>query len=341
MKKEVISLTIAAALALGGCGNARTNESETPADEPIAAEDVQQTPAEDVQTPAEDTQTTVENEEPTTPSETLATETSRQDGERFETVIIMEGMEETVQYEHIRNDTIGFEMDYDYELLERHSEPDRECFISVWDDPGNPENYLEVKYRQEDADTVSASISEALSHEYELLIEPYVLDRAGSCIRIEASEVKGGGFMAPQLQTVYIIPAANGSIVATEHCAIEEAEGFGRRFSYMINTLTVIGRSEESALSDEQALSAIEQYCYSSNPDLEGIVSAGEYPVSWEISSSDANEIVVLFRSYTGALLRYYIDRTTGDTYVTEFVEGITPEEERTEESFNIWDYTA
>ena len=49
-------------------------------------------------------------------------------------------------------------------------------------------------------------------------------------------------------------------------------------------------------------------------------------------------QIVVLFRSYTGALVRYYIERAMGYTYVTEFVPGVTPEEQRTEESFNIWD---
>ena len=94
-------------------------------------------------------------------------------------------------------------------------------------------------------------------------------------------------------------------------------------------------------LSDEQALSAIKSYCCISNPDLEDIVNAGEYPVYWEISSSDEHEIVVLFRSYTGAQNRYYIDRNTGDTYVTEFVPGVFTEEERTDESFNVRDYSS
>ena len=39
------------------------------------------------------------------------------------------------------------------------------------------------------------------------------------------------------------------------------------------------------------------------------------------------------------AQIRYYINPTTGETYVTEYVEGITPEEERTEESLNVRDY--
>ncbi|MDO5445962.1 MAG: hypothetical protein Q4F31_10130 [Eubacteriales bacterium] len=92
-------------------------------------------------------------------------------------------------------------------------------------------------------------------------------------------------------------------------------------------------------LSEEQALSAIRSYCYTMNPDLENIVKNEEYPVYWNISSSDENEIVVLFRSYTGAQNRYYIDRNTGDTYVTEFVPGITDEEQWSEESFNVRDY--
>ena len=92
-------------------------------------------------------------------------------------------------------------------------------------------------------------------------------------------------------------------------------------------------------LSDEQALSATINYCVTLNPTLEEIANAEEYPVYWEIVSSDENEIVVLFRSYTGAQTRYYIDRIMGDTYVTEFVPGVFDEEQRTDESFNIRDY--
>lgn len=58
----------------------------------------------------------------------------------------------------------------------------------------------------------------------------------------------------------------------------------------------------------------------------------------WDVSGEE-NEVVVLLRSYTGAQVRYYISRNSGDTYVTEFVPGVTSEEERTEESFNVYDY--
>ena len=164
----------------------------------------------------------------------------REDGERFESVIILEGMEETVQYEHIINEALGFEMDYDYESFERYSDPKMECFISVWDGPGNPENFLEVTCRAEDAESVAASVKAELSGEYDLTESTRELDRAGECIYIEASVLKGTNTMADQLQSVYIIPAPDGCFVATAHYAVEAAEGFARRFNYMINTISAI-----------------------------------------------------------------------------------------------------
>lgn len=166
---------------------------------------------------------------------------ARQDGERFEAVIVMEGMEETVNYEHIRNEALGFEMDYDYESFTRSSEADRERFVLVWDDPANPENYLELNYSPESAEYAAGAISEALSEEYELYRDDsFMLERAGRCIYISASSVKGGGYSPEHVQTVYVIPAGDGCIVATEHCSIESAEGVGRRFAYMMHTLSLI-----------------------------------------------------------------------------------------------------
>ena len=166
----------------------------------------------------------------------------RRDGERFEDVIILEGMEEKVRYEHIRNDAIGFEMDYEYESLVRRSEQSRECFVSVYDSASDPENYLEVSYSPENAETVAAAVSEALSFDYDAVPEAFTLDRAGACVRIDASAVRGGKETAEQMQAVYIIPAGSGCIVARAHYAAEASEGFGRRFRYMLNTLEVTGR---------------------------------------------------------------------------------------------------
>ncbi len=172
-------------------------------------------------------------------------ETGRQDGERFEEVIILEGMEETVRYEHVRNTALGFEMDYDFESFVRRSEPDRECFISVYDDPEAPENYLEVTFSTEDAGTVSASIGEALSKDYDITRESFPLDHAEGCIRIDASGGTGNTGTPNRLQAVYIIPAPDGSRILTAHYTLESAEGFGRRFAYLANTFVVIDRQAE------------------------------------------------------------------------------------------------
>ncbi len=93
------------------------------------------------------------------------------------------------------------------------------------------------------------------------------------------------------------------------------------------------------SISEEQALDAVRNYCYKANPDLKGVEESDKSTVYWDIAESDENRIVILYRSYTGAQIRYYIDRASGDTYSTEFVPGITEQEERTDESFNIRDY--
>ena len=136
-------------------------------------------------------------------------ETGREDGERFEAVIILEGMEETVRYEHLRRETLGFEMDYDYERFVRQSEADRERFVSVWDDPQNPENYLDLSFVAEDADAAAEVVRAELSAEYELLEGTRELEGTGSCLRIEASVIKGTNNMADQLQAVYILTTSS------------------------------------------------------------------------------------------------------------------------------------
>ena len=164
----------------------------------------------------------------------------RENGERFEAVIVLEGMEETVHYEHFVNRDLGFEMDYDYELFVRESDSDRERIVSVWDDPGNPEDYLELTFIPEDAESVAAAVREKLSKTYDLLEHSRELKYAGDCIYIEASVLKGTNNMADRLQLVYIVPASDGCVVATEHLVVEASEGFGRRFNYMLNTLRLI-----------------------------------------------------------------------------------------------------
>lgn len=237
----ILALGLLLAMLFTGCGGkdhgAETAESAAPSD--------QAAPADPAGLPEPETKTGEQDGERFEAEP--ETETGRQDGERFETVIIMEGMEETVSYEHIRNDTIGFEMDYDYALFERHSEPDREYLVSRYDDPENPENYLEVQYSAEDADAVSASISGELSHEYAVNMSSYTLDRAGDCIRIDASATRDGMGTPDFLQMVYILPAPDGSRIAAAHYSFEASEGFGRRFAYFMHTFSVIPSHDGSA----------------------------------------------------------------------------------------------
>lgn len=92
-------------------------------------------------------------------------------------------------------------------------------------------------------------------------------------------------------------------------------------------------------ITEQQALEAIKQYSYSKDPNLKDIENSDEYTIYWDVSTNENNEIVVLYRSYTAAEIRYYINPSSGETYVTEFVQGITDEEQKTEETFNIRDY--
>jgi hypothetical protein len=230
MKNRLLAFALSTVmiLSLTACGKARPVINETPTTMPQAATETQ-APAKSVSTTA----TPV----PVTP----AAEPSRQDGERFDSVIMLEGMEEPVHYEHLVNQSAGFEMDYDYDFFKRKSEADGESFFSVWDDEKVPENYLEVRHEAKNAQAAADAVSETLSREFEIYRGPFEHGRIGDCIYIEASQIKNTDQMPEHLQAVYIIPASDGCIVATAHCYIAESEGFFRRFSYMVKTISPLG----------------------------------------------------------------------------------------------------
>ncbi len=223
----VMTLIASSVPALGGCAG---NDSAADAGIPDVT-------AQPIVKEGQETTTETETAIETGTSAESDTGSGRQDGERFEDVIIMEGMEETVKYEHVVNKEGRFEIDYDYESFTRSSESGREVFVSIYDDASNPENYLEIEYRAESAETVADSVGEKLSAEYDIDMEVRTLENAGDCTYIDASVIKGTNNMADKLQAVYVIPCGDGCILATEHYAIEASEGFGRRFGYMMNTL--------------------------------------------------------------------------------------------------------
>ena len=139
------------------------------------------------------------------------------------------------------NAALGFEIDYDYESFTRNREAGVSVlsrFMTIRSIPRT----IWICCSAEDAETAAASVMEVLSQEYEIIREDYFLEKAGSCIRIDASEAKGGGWMPEHLQQVYVIPAPDGCRIASEHYAIEASEGFGRRFSYIMHSFSVIPR---------------------------------------------------------------------------------------------------
>ena len=169
-------------------------------------------------------------------------DSGRQDGERFLINIPFhyeEDMEEPVSYEHVKNDVIGIELDYDYKNFVRRSGPASECFISCYDNADSPENYLELIYSEENADSAAASIAESLSQSYNITRGTRTLTGAGTCAFIDASADKNNQ-TPDHLQAVYVIPLNNGCVIATMHYSFEAADGFGRRFSEIMNTLKVM-----------------------------------------------------------------------------------------------------
>lgn len=174
------------------------------------------------------------------PAAAAESDLALQPGEHFEGTVPLEGTEQTVHYEAIRNDALGFEMGYDYENFVRQSEADCERFISVWDNPDNPEIYLEITHSSDDAETTAASIAETLSAQYTVSLWEYTLDRAGDCIDLRGELDKEGQMSIWELQMVYIIPADDGCFVAWGHYTQESAEGCGARFRGMMHTFAVL-----------------------------------------------------------------------------------------------------
>ena len=94
----------------------------------------------------------------------------------------------------------------------------------------------------------------------------------------------------------------------------------------------------QGPLTDEEALEAFTNYLYFKIKNLQKILDEGKYPCTWGIASSDDEKIMIMFKSYTGALFRYHIDRFSGKTYVTNYVVS-TNSYVRTKENFNIRNY--
>ncbi|MBQ6756380.1 MAG: hypothetical protein IJP43_05490 [Oscillospiraceae bacterium] len=206
---------------LAGCGKTESTEN----------------PSEDVK-PSDNT-APVENIEIVEKTDPDA-ETGMKDGERFEATILLEGSEEKVGYEHAISKNVGFELDFEYDSLNRVTESDRERFISVFDTAEDAWNYLDVTASAQSADTVADAFTASLSNDFNSVEkQPLTLDKAGDCVYIVAYDAKDD---SGKMQTVFVVPAADGCRVAEAHFTIESAEGFGARFGYMMNTFSPIAK---------------------------------------------------------------------------------------------------
>ena len=98
-------------------------------------------------------------------------------------------------------------------------------------------------------------------------------------------------------------------------------------------------QGDAGTITEDQAYEAVRKYYFTQHPGMEDPSSEGEAQSYWDVSTAENNEIVVLYRSYTGALIRFYVNPASGEVYITEQVPGIIDDEQRTDETFNVRDY--
>ena len=333
----IFILAAALMLSLAGCTFLPAANEPAATSEPTAPADHDNYPA-----PAATEVPTSQAEHETT--QELKPAVERQDGDRFDGTITFQGMESTVPYEYLKRDDLGFGMAYAYESFDRESDADKERFVSKWDDPDVPENYIDVVYDPSNSNLMRDYYNATLSELYDVTEVDTTLDNGVECIRMEGSVLKGTNQMDDHITVVYIIPANDGCRIATEHCVTVDSEGFLKQCDAMIKSISVFDANREVAeepISDDFAVSMIKGYCLYEFPDLAEISEREDVTVYWQIDEekSDDQTAVVLYRSYTGSETRYYVDRLTGDVHVTEFMPGIHTEEQSTDVTFSVWDY--
>ena len=84
--------------------------------------------------------------------------------------------------------------------------------------------------------------------------------------------------------------------------------------------------ASSSKITAEMAFEGVSNYCHSAydwsaaeeNPDIMGL----------EMGEETDSAYHVVFRSYTGALVNFYVDKTSGTTRMVEFVPALDRQEE-------------
>jgi len=96
---------------------------------------------------------------------------------------------------------------------------------------------------------------------------------------------------------------------------------------------------EADVITEDQAYDAVINYNKAIGSGYDEDINSDGYSEYWSVYTEDDGKIVVLYRSYTAAQIRYYVDPVSGETYVTELVPGIIDEEQENGEKFNARDY--
>ena len=94
-------------------------------------------------------------------------------------------------------------------------------------------------------------------------------------------------------------------------------------------------KESQRKITAEMALEGVSNYCHSEydwsiakeNPDIMGVQMGEETDSSYQVT----------FRSYTGAFVYFYVDKTSGTTKLVEKVPNLGVEEESG--TINLFDY--
>ncbi|SCY23456.1 hypothetical protein [Butyrivibrio sp. INlla14] len=149
--------------------------------------------------------------------------------------------------------------------------------------------------------------------------------------------------IVPVILCVVAILSACGGSKAEESASIFETVEAGNMEQEPVQQETAqqtkVQDSSSDQISNEQAYNAVMNYCKSIDPDFSAEINTEGYNEYWDTTTDESGEILVIYRSYTGAQTRYHIDPVSGEAYVTELVPGIIDEEQATGETFNAREY--
>ena len=105
------------------------------------------------------------------------------------------------------------------------------------------------------------------------------------------------------------------------------------------NDIETTDEDSTGNLTKEQALTAVKNYCYSIQPNIEKLDKSDNYTVNFEVESYSDDEIVVLYTAQTGEEVRFYVDLVSGDAEITAFIPGESTQEEPSDEIIHLRDY--